>query len=202
MSFMYVIAGSIVDITSFSKAGETWAGERLKALGAQSVTANQVVMGGEMAGKVLVSFETKTADAAMSLQAGIYSDKELVSLIQDTGVSIDRRNLMRKQAEFGERSGKYLSILYMNSDSVDDDTAQKTFAQPWSNMKLGANGWALLQLVAGGPSPFSHVITTWFDSADSFLAATAKTFQDPVVQQIMKELNVNVLGRVLSRKLF
>ena len=143
MSFVYTILGSVADTAGFSKAGETWASERLKTLGAQSVAASQIIMGGELAGKVLISFETKTIDAAMSLQTGIYADKELVALIQDTGVSIDRRNLMRRQAEFGERSGQYLSALYVNSESVDDGTAQKNFARPWENMKKGANGLKL-----------------------------------------------------------
>ena len=202
MSFIYTILGSVADTAGFSKAGETWASERLKTLGAQSVAASQIIMGGELAGKVLISFETKTIDAAMSLQTGIYADKELVSLIRDTGVSIDRRNLMRRQAEFGERSGQYLSALYVNSESVDDGTAQKNFARPWENMKKGANGLATLQLVVGGQTPFSHVVLCWLDSADSFYAASTKNFDDPAVKQMMKELNVKVVGRVLGRRLF
>ena len=49
---------------------------------------------------------------------------------------------------------------------------------------------------------FSHVVLCWLDSADSFYAASTKNFDDPGVKQMMKELNVKVVGRILGRRLF
>ena len=71
MTYLYVVAGSMSDPEVFAEAGATWAGERFLEMGALSATANQVIMGGEMASTVLVAFETETADGAMNLIAAI-----------------------------------------------------------------------------------------------------------------------------------
>ena len=52
MPFIYSVAAHVSDSKLFAEAGAGWAGERMRSLGANSVTANQVVMGGEMAGQV------------------------------------------------------------------------------------------------------------------------------------------------------
>ena len=59
-----------------------------------------------------------------------------------------------------------------------------------------------LQLIAGGASPFSAAAVTWADSIDALLAASAKNFADPVVQEMMTSTGSTVLGRVISRRLF
>ena len=202
MSYMYVIVCSIADTQTFVEAGRTWMGEKLSGMGAKSTMANEVVMGGDMAGKVLVAFETDTVDEAMALQADLYADKETLSLIRDTQVQVHRRSLMRTQAEFGSREGTYGSALYLSSLPVDDATMQKNCSVNWEHLQKGANGMTALNIVAGGSSPFSHVVTTRTNSLDSLLAASVQNFADPAVQKIMAGLNIKVLGRVLTRRLF
>lgn len=202
MTYLYVVAGRMSDPELFAEAGKTWAGERFLEMGALSATANQVIMGGEMAGTVLVAFETETADGAMNLNAAIYGDNEMVKLITDAGVQVGRRSLMRTQAEFGTRTGPYSTNLYMAGPPIADDAAQANFAHAWTNIEPGANGMAALQLVAGGASPFSAVAVTWADSIDDLLAASAKNFADPATQEMMASAGSTVLGRVISRRLF
>ena len=95
MPFIYSVAARVSDSELFAEAGAGWAGERMRSLGANSVKANQVVMGGEMAGQVLVAFEVDTADSAMALNAAIYGDGDLVRVLWDAGVEVDRRSLRR-----------------------------------------------------------------------------------------------------------
>lgn len=201
MTYMYVVAGTMADPKLFADAFTGWAGERCSQMGAVSVTANQVVMGGEMAGTVLVAFETETADAAMELNAAIYADPDLVKLITDAGVQVGRRSLMRAQAEFGSREGQYNTTLYMTGPPLDDATAQANFSHAWGNIEPGANGMGALQLVAGGASPFSAVAVTWADSIDELLAASAKNFADPAVQEMMASAGSVVIGRTINRRL-
>ena len=47
MPFIYSVAAQVSDSKLFAEAGAGWAGERMRSLGANSVTANQVVMGGD-----------------------------------------------------------------------------------------------------------------------------------------------------------
>ena len=97
MSYVYTVLASIADPDAFGKAGQEWAGERLGTLGATSSNASQIVMGGEMSGLCIVAFEFDTVDAAMAAQSKIYQDADLVALMRDTQVNVQRRNLFRVQ---------------------------------------------------------------------------------------------------------
>ena len=105
MSYLYVTALTATNVNGFAEAGATWAQDHYRALGALTTTGSEVIMGGEMAGTILVAFEYETIDAAMAGQQAFYSDQALVQLMQDHTVQISRRSLMRVQAEFGERNG-------------------------------------------------------------------------------------------------
>jgi hypothetical protein len=202
MSYIYTVLASMSDAKKFGDAGATWAGERLKSHGATSSTASQIVMGGEMSGLVVVAFEFETVDAAMSGQSAIYQDADLVALMQDAQVQVQRRNLFRVQAQRGTRDGEFGSILYMAGAPVDDATMEKNLDLNWSHMQNGANGMSWMQSVASGPAPFTASVATWTDSLDSLLAASASNFADPAVQKIMVETKAQVLGRVLTRRLY
>jgi hypothetical protein len=202
VSFLYSVATTMADPDHFAEAGAGWMGDRLRSLGAMSVTANQVVMGGEMAGQVLVAFETDSADAAMALNAAIYGDSDLLKLLVDAGVKVERRTLMRLQAEFGSRDASHGTILYLAGPPQDDATTQSNMALSWSHLEAGAAGMTAMQVVAGGPSPFTGVVVTWADSMDALLAASAANFADPAVQETMAATNTTVLGRMMTRRLF
>jgi len=202
MSFIYSVATTMADPDHFAEAGAGWAGERLRSLGAMSVMANQVVMGGEMAGQVLVAFETDSADAAMALNAAIYADGDLLKLLADTGVQVERRTLMRRQAEFGSRDASHGTILYLAGPPQSDENTESNMALSWGHLEAGAAGMAAMQVIAGGPSPFSGVVVTWADSMDALLAASAANFADPAVQEGMAATNTTVLGRMMTRRLF
>jgi len=202
MSYLYVTALTATNVDGFAEAGATWAQDHYKALGAVTTTASQIIMGGEMAGTILVAFEYETVNGAMNGQQAFYADEALVRLMQDHQVQISRRSLMRVQTEFGERTGEYGSVLYLSTSPIDDASAQTNFAKNWAHMQHGAHGMTVLANVAAGPSPFTHTVVTWADSLDDLLAASAQNMADPEVQQIMAEWNVNLQGRVLSRRLF
>lgn len=202
MSYLYVTALTATDVDGFAESGATWAQDHYRGLGAISTTANQVIMGGEMAGTIFVGFEYETIDAAMNGQQAFYADDALVQLMRDHDVQISRRSLMRVQAEFGERAGAYSSILYLSSSLADDAAAQTAFAKNWAHMQSGGNGLTALASVASGPAPFTHTVVTWTDSLDDLMAASARNMADPEVQQNLADWNVTLLGRALSRRLF
>jgi len=202
MSYIYTVLASMSDAKKFGDAGASWAGERLKLHGATSSTASQIVMGGEMSGLVVVGFEFESVDAAMSGQSAIYQDPDLVALMQDAQVQVQRRNLFRVQAERGTRDGEFGSILYMAGAPVDDATMENNLDLNWSHIQNGANGMSWMQSVASGPAPFTASVATWTDSLDSLMAASASNFADPAVQKIMVENKAQVLGRVLTRRLY
>lgn len=202
MSYIYTVLASMGDAQKFAAAGATWAGERLKSHGAMSSTASQIVMGGEMSGLAIVAFEFDSIDAAMSGQTAIYADADLVGLIQEAQVQVQRRNLFRVQAERGTRDGEFGSVLYMAGAPTDDATMEQNLDLNWGHIKHGANGMTWMQSVASGPAPFNATVATWTDSLDSLMAASASNFADPAVQKIMIENKAQVLGRVITRRLF
>jgi hypothetical protein len=202
MTYVSAAVTSIDDVAAFAEAGKSWASARLAEMGALSTTANQVIMGGEAAGAVTVAFEWESIDAAMAGQAALYADADMLTLMKDTGVNLHRRSLMRVQAEFGTRTGDVGSVLYLGGPQLDDATAQANYAVSWAHVQKGANGVAALRNVAAGPSPFSATVATWADSLDSLMAASAEGFADPKVQELMTSTGTQVLGRLLTRRLF
>ena len=202
MPYIYTVLASMGDAKKFGEAGATWAGERLESLGATSSTASQIIMGGEMSGMVVVAFEFDSIDAAMSGQAGIYQDADLVALMRDAQVQVQRRNLFRIQAERGTRSGEFGTILYMAGAPVSDATMEANIDLNWSHMQHGANGLSWMQSIASGPAPFTGTVATWTDSLDSLMTASASNFADPAVQKVMADTNAQVLGRVITRRLY
>ena len=113
MSYLYVTALTATNVDGFAEAGATWAQDHYRALGARTTTGSQVIMGGEMAGTILVAFEYETIDAAMAGQQAFYSDQALVQLMQDHTVQISRRSLMRVQAELAnEMAGSVPSFTF------------------------------------------------------------------------------------------
>jgi hypothetical protein len=167
-----------------------------------SSTASQIVMGGEMSGLAIVAFEFGSIDGAMSGQAAIYADADLVGLMQDTQVQVQRRNLFRVQAERGTRDGEFGSILYMAGVPTDDATMEQNIEMNWAHIQSGANGMSYMQSVASGPAPFNATAATWTDSLDSLMVASASNFADPAVQKVMVDNKVQILGRVITRRLF
>ena len=177
MSYLYVTALTATNVDGFAEAGATWAQDHYRALGARTTTGSQVIMGGEMAGTILVAFEYETIDAAMAGQQAFYSDQALVQLMQDHTVQISRRSLMRVQAEFGERNGGFSSVLYLSSAPIDDASAQANFATNWGHIQDGANGMITLANIAAGPAPFTHTVVTSTDSLDHSWLRQRKTWR-------------------------
>jgi len=202
MSYVYTVLASIGDAQKFGEAGASWAGDRLKSLGAISSSASQVIMGGELSGLVIVAFEFDSIDAAMTGQAGLYEDADLVKMMKDTQVQVQRRNLFRVQAERGSREGAYGTVLYMAGTPAPDSVAEANMDLNWSHIQHGANGLTSMLSVASGPAPFMGTVATWADSLDSLMEASSKNFADPKVQQAMVDSKLQVLGRVITRRLF
>lgn len=201
MTYLYSVLAQVGDKKAFSEASQTWVGGNLEKLGVRSYSATEIVMGGEMAGMCVIGFEYDSVDAAMAGQAGFYQDSELVGMMQDTQVQINRRILFRVQSERGERRGQYGTILYMAGYSPDDATMESNVDHNWSHIQNGANGLTWLMSVAAGPAPFNATAVTWADSLDDLLAASNKMFADPKTTQIMTDSGAQVLGRVIGRNM-
>ena len=202
MSYVSTVLASMGDAQKFGEAGASWAGDRLKSLGAISSSASQIIMGGELSGLVIVAFEFDSIDGAMNGQAGIYKDADLVKLMEDTQVKVQRRNLFRVQAERGSRDGAYGTVLYMAGTPAADSEVEANMDLNWSHIQHGANGLTSMLSVASGPAPFMGTVATWADSLDSLMEASSKNFADPEVQQAMADSKMQVLGRVITRRLF
>ena len=201
MTYLYSVLAQVGDKKAFSEASQTWVGGNLEKLGVRSYSATEIVMGGEMAGMVVIGFEYDSVDAAMAGQAGFYQDSQLVGMMQDTQVQINRRILFRVQSERGERRGQYGTILYMAGRPLDDATMESNMDHNWSHMQDGANGLTWLTSIAAGPAPFNGTAVTWTDSLDDLLAASNKLFADPKTMQIMTDSGAQVLGRVIGRNM-
>ena len=78
MSYLYSVLASIGNVDEFVAASSSWAGDRIKELGATDFNANQIIMGGEMSGMCIVGFEFDSIDAAMAGQAGLYQDAQML----------------------------------------------------------------------------------------------------------------------------
>lgn len=202
MTYVYSVLANIGDPAGFAQAGEDWAADRLRNLGALHTTASQIIMGGELAGSSVVGFEYESVDAAMAGQAGLYADADIVAMMRDTQVSVIRRNLFKLQAEVGTRTGEFGTILYGAGAPVDDATAQSNLELNWSHMNPGANGIMSLSSIASGPSPFTGTAVTYTDSLDSLLAASEAMFADQDVREMMAKSGTTILGRVITRRLF
>lgn len=201
MTYLYSVLAHVGDKEAFSEASQTWVSGNLEKLGVRSYSATEIVMGGEMAGMCVIGFEYDSVDAAMAGQAGFYQDGELVGMMQDTQVQVNRRILFRVQSERGERRGQYGTILYMAGRPLDDATMESNMDHNWSHIQNGANGLTWLMSAAAGPAPFNATAVTWTDSLDDLLAASNKMFADPKTMQIMTDSGTQVLGRVIGRNM-
>ncbi len=201
MSYLYSVLASIGNVDEFFSASSSWAGDRMKELGATDLNANQIIMGGEMSGMCIVGFEFDSIDAAMAGQAGLYQDAQMLEMMRDTQVNVSRRILSRIQSEMGEREGRYGSVIYVAGRPLDDATAASNMEHSWKTVSEGANGAISLQVVAAGASPFQGMVVTATDSLDALMAASAKTFADPEMAKRMGEQGWNIVGRVLMRRL-
>ena len=199
MTYLYSVLANVGDKKAFAEADITG---NLEKLGVKSYTATEIVMGGEMAGMVVIGFEYDSVDAAMAGQAGFYQDSDLVGMMQAMQVQINRRILFRVQAERGERRGQYGTILYIAGRPIDDATMESNMDHNWSHIQEGANGLTWLMSVAAGPSPFNATAVTWADSLDDLLAVSNKMFADPKTMQIMADSGAQILGRVIGRNMF
>ena len=201
MTYLYSVLAHVGDKEAFSEASQTWVSGNLEKLGVRSYSATEIVMGGEMAGMCVIGFEYDSVDAAMAGQAGFYQDSELVGMMQDTQVQVNRRILFRVQSERGERRGQYGTILYMAGRPLDDATMESNMDHNWSHIQNGANGLTWLMSATAGPAPFNATAVTWTDSLDDLLAASNKMFADPKTMQIMTDSGTQVLGRVIGRNM-
>lgn len=201
MSYLYSVLASIGNVQEFVSAGSSWAGDRMKELGATDFNANQIIMGGEMSGMCIVGFEFESIDAAMAGQAGLYQDAQMLEMMRDAQVLVQRRILSRIQSEMGERKGRYGSVIYVAGRPLDDATAASNMEHSWKTVSEGANGSISLQVVAAGASPFQGMVVTATDSLDALMAASAKTFSDPEMAKRMGEQGWSIVGRVLMNRL-
>ena len=82
----------------------------------------KIIMGGEAAGLVGVSFEWDSVDAAIAGSNAINGDSQMLQMMGDVGVSVVRRSVLEITGEQGDRSGEFNTCLYMGGNT---NTAEK-----------------------------------------------------------------------------
>ena len=191
----------MTDIPTFVEASKGWAGDRVREYGATDINLMQVVLGGDQAGTLVVSFEYPTVDAMLEGNAKQYSDPQTLELLQDCGAVLLRRSLLRTVGARGERTGAYATGLYVAHDPIDDEAANTNLDVNWGHMQAGATGMALQQIMAGAELTGLTVFITNTDSADAWFAASGDNFADPHNQKVMADSNARVVGRLVARRL-
>jgi len=201
MSFVVGTVGRMENVDAFIAAQDSIksaAGD----LGATSVRATQVILGGESQGTVQVAFHVDTKDAAMAVGAGMVKNEAIRQMMGAAGASVLRRSLMQVIGQGGEMTGKYMQGLMMKS-SISFQAAAKDFERVWKNMQPEVNGMMMAQAAVVGPNPMgTHYFATYGDSIDAIDAAAARNWADPMTKSTMASTNSSVVGIICSEVLF
>ena len=201
MSYWSAGMAKISDLQTFVDASKGWAGDRTREYGATDINLMHVIFGGDQAGALIIGFEYPSVDAMLEGNARQYSDPQILELLQDCGVELLRRSLLRTVGERGERTGAYASGLYIAHDPIDDAAANNNLDVTWGHMQQAATGMLQMQFIAAGDRTGVSVFLTNTDSADSFFSASSNNFADPHTQKVITDSNATIAGRFLARRL-
>lgn len=196
MTVLTIAITSVDDIAGFVEGSNSFGKQAVLDMGCLHTQISQTIMGGEMAGIVGISFEWEDIDAAIAGSAAVNSNAQLLQLMGDCGVKVARRSLVEVTEERGDRTGEFISCVYMSGGASSEapDIA-------WGHLKNAATGLMFTRLFAGGPAAWTGAIFTWTDSVASMASAAANSWADPKVQAIQAETGSQPLGRLINRVL-
>ena len=197
MSVLTIAITQVQDLNGFVNAANEYGNDRALEMGCKHTQVAKIIMGGEAAGLVGVSFEWDSVDAAIAGSNAINGDSQMLQMMGDVGVSVVRRSVLEITGEQGDRSGEFNTCLYMGGNT---NTAEG-IETGWKHMQAGATGMCVTRSVASGLSPWSGAIFCWTDSVDALLVASANAFADPEQQEIMAKNNLQPMGRVITQVL-
>ena len=197
MSVMTIVVAKINDVAGFAEAGSSWGKQKLMDMGCLDATASRIVHGGELAGMTTIAFEGESADASIAGSDAINADSQIVQMMGDTGVSVLRRTLFGVTGERGDRSGDYISGVYVTGPPTADG-----LDIGWPLVQDHVNGTMILSVIAGGPAPWTGTVVTTADSADAIIEGGVKSWSDPKMQEFMANNGSQAIGRILGKRLF
>ena len=197
MSVMTIVVAKINDVAGFAEAGSSWGKQKLMDMGCLDATASRIVHGGELAGMTTIAFEWESADASIAGSDAINADSQMVQMMGDTGVSVLRRTLFGVTGERGDRSGDYISGVYVTGPPTADG-----LDNGWPLGQAHVNGTMNLRGIAGGPAPWTGTVVTTADSADAIIEGGVKSWSDPKMQEFMANNGSQAIGRILGKRLF
>ena len=197
MSVMTIVVAKINDVAGFAEAGSSWGKQKLMDMGCLDATAARIVHGGELAGMTTIAFEGESADASIAGSDAINADSQIVQMMGDTGVSVLRRTLFGVTGERGDRSGDYISGVYVTGPPTADG-----LDIGWPLVQDHVNGTMILSVIAGGPAPWTGTVVTTADSADAIIEGGVKSWSDPKMQEFMANNGSQAIGRILGKRLF
>ena len=171
---MTIVVAKINDVAGFAEAGSSWGKQKLMDMGCLDATASRIVHGGELAGMTTIAFEWESADASIAGSDAINADSQMVQMMGDTGVSVLRRTLFGVTGERGDRSGDYISGVYVTGPPTADG-----LDIGWPLVQDHVNGTMILSVIAGGPAPWTGTVVTTADSADAIIEGGVKSWSDP-----------------------
>ena len=197
MSVMTIVVAKINDVAGFAEAGSSWGKQKLMDMGCLDATASRIVHGGELAGMTTIAFEWESADASIAGSDAINADSQMVQMMGETGVIVLRRTLFGVTGERGDRSGDYISGVYVTGPPTADG-----LDIGWPLVQDHVNGTMILSVIAGGPAPWTGTVVTTADSADAIIEGGVKSWSDPKMQEFMANNGSQAIGRILGKRLF
>ena len=192
---MTIAVTAVQDLNGFVEASNSYGKQRVLDMGCKHSSIAKIIMGGEAAGLVGVSFEWESVDAAIAGSNAINSDGQMMQMMGDCGVSVVRRSVLEILAERGETrpTSGFGTAVYMsgNISAEGIDTG-------WGHMQAGANGLMLTRAIANGIAPWTGLVMTFADSVDDLLVAAANAWGDTSMQALNAKNDVKPLGRVIN----
>ena len=185
-------------------AGGSTVKDVMTGLGASSCFGTQLIMGGDNAGMLQVQYRTETAEQAMACSEGATGNGDIQAYMQSWNAQIQRRSLLKLNAERGDMSGTYGMGSLVSGGPVEDGALQASMDNAWGIVSGAVNGIGFATSVAAGASasvaPFYAFV--WGDDLDAMIEAMGRNVADAKTQEFMSNSGITPLGRIIGETLF
>ena len=185
-------------------AGGSTVKDVMTGLGASSCFGTQLIMGGDNAGMLQVQYRTETAEQAMACSEGATGNSDVQAYMQSFNAQIQRRSLLKLNAERGDMSGTYGIGSLVSGGPVEDGALQASMDNAWGIVSGAVNGIGFATSVAAGASasvaPFYSFV--WGDDLDAMIEAMGRNVADAKTQEFISNSGIKPLGRIIGKTLF
>jgi len=185
-------------------AGGSTVKDVMTGLGASSCFGTQLIMGGDNAGMLQVQYRTETAEQAMACSEGATGNGDIQAYMQSFNAQIQRRSLLKLNAERGDMSGTYGIGSLVSGGPVEDGALQASMDNAWGIVSGAVNGIGFATSVAAGASasvaPFYSFV--WGDDLDAMIEAMGRNVADAKTQEFISNSGIKPLGRIIGKTLF